>query len=87
MRREKTFTSMTSPAIPGGTRRDESFTSFAFSPKMAVRSFSSGESSVSPFGVIFPQRMSPAFTRAPMRTTPRSSRSTSASSETLGSPG
>jgi hypothetical protein len=40
---------------------DESFTSFAFSPKMAVSSFSSGESSVSPFGVILPTRMSPGL--------------------------
>ena len=82
--REKIFTSMTTPSIPGGTLSDESFTSFAFSPKIAVSSFSSGESSVSPFGVILPTRMSPGFTCAPMRTMPRSSRSSSASSETFG---
>ena len=40
--REKILTSMTTPSMPGGTLSDESFTSFAFSPKMAVRSFSSG---------------------------------------------
>jgi len=70
--------------MPGGTFKDESFTSFAFSPKMAVSSFSSGESSVSPFGVILPTRMSPGLTCAPMRTIPRSSRSDSASSATFG---
>jgi hypothetical protein len=40
--REKIFTSMTTPSMPGGTFSDESFTSFAFSPKIAVSSFSSG---------------------------------------------
>ena len=35
-------------------------TSPAFSPKIARRSFSSGESWVSPFGVILPTRISPA---------------------------
>ena len=79
--REKILTSMTTPSMPGDTLRDESFTSFAFSPKMAVSSFSSGDSSVSPFGVILPTRMSPGFTCAPMRTMPRSSRSTSVSSD------
>src|SRR5213083_3578 len=57
--REKIFTSMTTPSIPGGTLSDESFTSFAFSPKMAVRSFSSGLSSASPWREIFPPQMSP----------------------------
>ena len=73
-----------SPIIPGDMRSEESFTSFAFSPKIAVRSFSSGDSSVSPLGVILPQRMSPLFTRAPMRTMPRSSRSSRFSSATFG---
>ncbi len=73
------------PVIPGGTRNDESFTSFAFSPKIAVSSFSSGDNSVSPFGVILPHRISPAFTLAPTRTMPRSSRSTKLSSATFGS--
>ena len=82
--REKIFTSITTPSIPGGTLSDESFTSFAFSPKIAVNSFSSGESSVSPFGVILPTRMSPGLTCAPMRTIPRSSRSLKASSATFG---
>ena len=76
--RLKILTSMTTPAMPGGTLSELSFTSFAFSPKMAVSSFSSGDSSVSPFGVILPTRMSPGLTCAPMRTMPRSSRSTSA---------
>src|SRR6266704_238685 len=45
--REKIFTSMTTPSIPGGTLSDESFTSFAFSPKIAVRSFSSATFGIS----------------------------------------
>ena len=68
--REKIFTSMTVPFMPGGTFSDESFTSFAFSPKIAVSSFSSGDSSVSPFGVILPTRMSPGLTCAPIRMMP-----------------
>src|SRR5258708_15010481 len=39
---------MTTPSIPGGTLSEESFTSFAFSPKIAVSSFSSGETELSP---------------------------------------
>ena len=82
--REKIFTSMIVPVIPGGTLSDESLTSLAFSPKIAVSSFSSGESSVSPFGVIFPARISPALTLAPSRIIPLSSRSAKFSSETFG---
>ena len=84
IRREKIFTSITVPDIPGERRREESFTSLAFSPKIAVSSFSSGESSVSPLGVILPTRMSPLLTWAPMRTMPRSSRLVRFSSATLG---
>ena len=50
-----------------------SFTSDAFSPNIALRSFSSGESCVSPFGVILPTRMSPGSTSAPTYTIPQSS--------------
>ena len=75
---------MTVPWTPGGTRREVSRTSPAFSPKMARSSFSSGESWVSPFGVILPTRMSLEVTSAPMRTMPASSRSLRASSPTLG---
>ena len=82
--RLKILTSMTTPAMPGGTLSELSFTSLAFSPKIAVSSFSSGLSSVSPLGVILPTRMSPGLTWAPIRTMPRSSRSTTLSSETLG---
>ena len=56
---------------PGGTRSELSRTSPAFSPKMARSSFSSGESWVSPFGVILPTSTSPGFTSAPMRMMPR----------------
>jgi hypothetical protein len=49
--------------------------SLAFSPKMARRSFSSADNSVSPLGVILPTKMSPDFTSAPIRTMPFSSRS------------
>ena len=64
---------MTVPSMPGGTRSDVSFTSDAFSPKIARSSFSSGVSWVSPFGVTLPTRMSPAFTSAPMKAMPASS--------------
>jgi len=57
---------MTVPAMPEGTRREVSFTSAAFSPKMARSSFSSGVSWVSPLGVTLPTRMSPGLTSAPM---------------------
>ncbi len=82
--REKTLASMTTPSMPGGTRREESLTSPAFSPKMARSSFSSGESMLSPLGVTLPTSMSPALTSAPMRTMPESSRLRSPSSPTLG---
>jgi len=49
-------------SMPGGQSSDASFTSPAFSPKMARRSFSSGVSCVSPFGVTLPTRMSPGLT-------------------------
>ena len=52
---------MTLPRSPWGTRSDVSFTSRAFSPKIARSSFSSAVSSVSPFGVILPTRMSPGL--------------------------
>ncbi len=83
-RRENTRTSTTVPSMPGGTVSEVSRTSPAFSPKIARSSFSSGVSCVSPFGVILPTRMSPAFTLAPIRTIPDSSRSLRASSDTFG---
>ena len=52
---------MTVPSMPGGTRSELSFTSDAFSPKIARSSFSSGVSWLSPFGVTLPTRMSPAL--------------------------
>ena len=82
--REKIFTSTTVPSMPGGQVSEASRTSPAFSPKMARSSFSSGVSCVSPFGVTLPTMMSPAFTLAPMRMMPLSSRSRSADSLTLG---
>ena len=72
--RVKTCTSMTVPLMPDGTRSDVSFTSEAFSPKIARSSFSSGVSWVSPFGVTLPTSTSPASTSAPMYTMPDSSR-------------
>ena len=57
--RVNTCTSITVPSCPGGTRSEVSFTSDAFSPKIARSSFSSGVSWVSPFGVTLPTRMSP----------------------------
>ncbi len=60
--REKIRTPTTMPSMPGGHVSDASFTSPAFSPKIARSSFSSGVSCVSPFGVTLPTRMSPGFT-------------------------
>ena len=51
---------------PCGRRSELSFTSRAFSPKIARRRRSSAVSSVSPLGVILPTRMSPGRTSAPM---------------------
>ncbi len=82
--REKTLASITTPSIPGGTRREESLTSPAFSPKMARSNFSSGDSMVSPLGVTLPTSISPAFTSAPIRTMPESSRLRNASSPIFG---
>jgi len=82
--REKTCAAMTVPTMPGETRSDVSLTSPAFSPKIALKSFSSGESCVSPLGVILPTKISPGFTSAPIRTMPPSSRFARASSETFG---
>ena len=57
---------MTVPLVPWSTRSDVSFTSEAFSPKIARSSFSSGVSVVSPLGVTLPTSTSPALTSAPM---------------------
>ena len=82
--RENTLTPMMRPRLPPSMRIEVSFTSFAFSPKMACRRRSSGVSWVSPFGVTLPTRMSPGRTSAPMRMTPSSSRLRSLNSETFG---
>ncbi len=82
--RENVLTSITLPPSPCGTLSDVSRTSRAFSLKIARISFSSAVSSVSPFGVTLPTSRSPEPTSAPMRTTPRSSRSLSDSSERFG---
>ena len=79
-----TFASTIIPYSPCGTFREVSLTSRAFSPKIARSSLSSAVSSVSPFGVTFPTRISPARTSAPIRMIPLSSRSLSASSPTPG---
>ena len=84
MMREKSFLSITTPCIEGGALREASFTSPALSPKIARSSFSSGVGSDSPLGVIFPIRISPSFTSAPMRIKPFSSRFLVASVLTLG---
>ena len=72
--RLETLMSITIPCVPDGTLSELSLTSAAFSPNIARKSFSSGAKSVSLFGVIFPTRISPGLTSAPMRTTPRWSR-------------
>ena len=75
---------MTVPSAPEGTLKEVSLTSDAFSPKIALKSFSSGESWVSPLGVTFPTRISPAFTSAPIWTIPHSSNLDKAESPTFG---
>ncbi len=82
--RVNTFTSTTFPRSPCGIRREVSFTSRDFSPKMARSRRSSGVSSFSPLGVILPTRISFGPTSAPMRMIPFSSRSLIASSPTFG---
>ena len=52
--------------MPEGTLKLVSLTSEAFSPKIALKSFSSGVSCVSPFGVTLPTRTSPDSTSAPI---------------------
>ena len=64
--RRNSRTSTTLPRSPWGRRSELSFTSRAFSPKIARRRRSSAVSSVSPLGVILPTRMSPGRTSAPM---------------------
>ncbi len=83
-RRENTLTLITVPSFPGGTVNEVSRTSPAFSPKIAFKSFSSGERSVSPLGVTLPTSMLPVFTLAPTLIIPDSSRFFKASSETCG---
>ena len=78
------FLSKTTPCNDGEAFNEASFTSPALSPKIALRSFSSGVGSDSPLGVIFPIRISPGFTSAPIQIIPFSSKSLVASSETLG---
>ena len=80
----KSFLSITTPFKDGGAFKEASFTSPALSPKIALRSFSSGVGSDSPFGVIFPIRISPDFTSAPTLIIPFSSKSDVASSLTFG---
>ena len=63
--RVKSFLSTTTPRSDGGALSDASLTSPAFSPKMALNSFSSGVGSDSPFGVIFPIKMSPVLVYVP----------------------
>jgi hypothetical protein len=52
---------MTTPKSDGPAFSEASLTSPALSPKIARRSFSSGEGSDSPLGVIFPIRISPGL--------------------------
>ena len=82
--RLKIFTLVTLPCFPCSMRMELSLTSLAFSPKMARSNRSSGVSSASPFGEIFPTRISLGPTEAPTRIIPSSSKSFSFSSPTFG---
>jgi hypothetical protein len=74
---------MTVPVSEADAFNEASLTSPALSPKIALKSFSSGEGSVSPLGVIFPIRISPGSTEAPTLIIPFSSRFFVASSLTF----
>ena len=78
------FVPITTPFKPGSALFEASLTSPAFSPKIALKSFSSGVGSVSPFGVTFPIMISPSLTFAPTLIIPFSLSSFVASSPTLG---
>jgi hypothetical protein len=68
-------TSITFPSLlPAGTYNEVSFTFFDLSQKIAWISFSSGVSSPSDFGVIFPIKISHHLTMAQILITPSSSR-------------
>lgn len=78
-------TSMTFPSLlPDGTYNDVSLTFFDLSQKIAWMSFSSGVSSPSDLGVIFPMRISHHLTMDPILITPSSSRFLSLIIETPG---
>ena len=81
---DNTSTSTTVPFTPCGNLNEVSLTSLAFSPKIALKSFSSAGGSLSPLGVTLPTRISSGVTCAPILIIPFSSRFLSASSETLG---
>ena len=53
------------PVSPGETFKEVSLTSEAFSPKIALKSFSSGVIGLSPFGVTLPTRISPEVSIMP----------------------
>ena len=78
------FLSITTPSSEGPALSEASLTSPALSPKIARSSFSSGEGSDSPLGVIFPIRISPGLICAPILIRPFSSRFLVASSLTFG---
>ena len=61
-----TLTSTTVPLLPLDILKEVSVTSIAFSPKIDLKSFSSGPDAESPLGVTFPTKMSPALTSAPI---------------------
>ena len=75
---------ITTPWSAGLVFKDASFTSPAFSPNIARSNFSSGVGSDSPFGVIFPIRISPVFACEPTLIIPYSSKSLVAFSEIFG---
>jgi len=79
-----TSTLITTPPSPLGTRREVSFTSRAFSPKMALNNLSSADNSFSPRGSTFPTKISFGPTEAPIITIPSSVNLASSASETLG---
>ena len=81
---ESSRISTTTPLEPWGIVSDVSLTSLAFSPNIALKSFSSAGGSVSPLGAVLPTNISPGPTSEPIIITPFSSRFLKALSDTLG---
>jgi hypothetical protein len=80
----KISTERTLPPCPEGNLKEESLTSFDLSPNIALSNLSSGESSCSPFGVIFQHNIEHHSTYEPILTIQSTSRSFNFTLDTFG---